>query len=78
MIVRCIPCESRTSSGTHKTEKPDLYEVGLFCFLRTCLKVNFLISFHHRIWYVIECDSHWGRSQRLMGAAEIDGIFPIP
>jgi hypothetical protein len=26
------PCESRTSSGTHYTRKPDLFETGLFCF----------------------------------------------
>src|SRR5690349_7699352 len=35
MIVRCIPCESRTSSGTHKYESPASHEVGLLFFRGT-------------------------------------------
>ncbi len=30
------PCESRTSSGTYKTRKPVLFEIGLFCFDLLC------------------------------------------
>src|SRR3970040_1564106 len=37
MIVRCIPCESRTSSGSHETEKPGPCGRA-FSFLWVCLR----------------------------------------